>query len=184
ATTRSDRNGRSVDSSVWDFFVSHRPDWLVNVAKVLAFVGDETVLLPLTLLIMLAAFARGRRSLPAVAPFVAMLATSVVVGLAKALVGRERPPVSRQLVETASASMPSGHAAYAAALAAVVWLLAGDRSSSATVRAAALATAGAAGVARLVLGVHWLSDIIAGWLMGALVGVCVATLLRGRLQSL
>ncbi|MEY3691578.1 MAG: hypothetical protein RJB57_1234, partial [Actinomycetota bacterium] len=110
-----------MDSSVWDFFAENRPGWLVGLAKVLAFVGDETVLLPLTFLVAVVAYARGRRSLPAVAPFVAMLATSVVVGLAKALIGRERPPLARQLVETASASMPSGHAAYAAALASVTW---------------------------------------------------------------
>jgi len=172
-----------VDSSVWDFFVTNRPGWLVDTAMVLAVVGDETVLLPLTFIVAVAAFARGRGSLRAAAPFVAMLATSVAIGLSKALVGRERPPVAQQLIETASASMPSGHAAYAAALAAVAWFTVGGRAPSRTVRAAAVTAALAAGVARLVLGVHWLTDVLAGWLVGALLGACVVALLRRRLQS-
>jgi len=172
-----------VDSSVWDFFVTNRPGWLVSIAKVLAVVGDETVLLPLTLVIAVVTFARGRRSLATAAPFPAMMLTSVIVALSKALVGRERPPVGQQLMETASASMPSGHAAYAAALAAVAWFTIGGSAPSRTVRTAAVAAALAAGVARLVLGVHWLTDVLAGWLVGALVGACVVALLRRRLQS-
>ncbi|MGA1362763.1 MAG: phosphatase PAP2 family protein [Ilumatobacteraceae bacterium] len=172
-----------MDSAVWDFFTSHRPGWLVDIAKVFAFVGDDTVLLPVTFLIALLALARGRRSLTATAPFVAMLTTTVAVGLAKVLIGRERPPLARQLVETASASMPSGHAAYAAALASVTWFTVAGHVPARAIRGAVVCTAAAAGAARLVLGVHWLSDVLAGWVVGAAAGACVVVLLRGRLQS-
>ena len=40
-----------MEHSIWEFFVGHRPGWLVDVAKFLAFVGDETVLLPVTLVV-------------------------------------------------------------------------------------------------------------------------------------
>ncbi|MFM8563044.1 MAG: phosphatase PAP2 family protein [Acidimicrobiia bacterium] len=172
-----------MDSSAWNFFIEHRPAWLVDVAKVLAFIGDETVLLPLTLLVAAAAFLRGRRSFLAVAPFVAMISTAVVVAASKVAFGRERPPLDDRLVEVGSASMPSGHAAYAAALAAVAWVAVADRENTPAARAAAVTLAVLAGLARLVLGVHWLSDVLAGWVVGAMVGAGVVSLLRRRLQS-
>ena len=172
-----------MDSSAWNFFVEHRPAWLVDLAKFLAFIGDETVLLPLTLVVAAAAVLRGRRTVAAVAPFVAMFSTAAVVAVSKAAFGRERPPVAERLVEVGSASMPSGHAAYAAALAAVAWVTLGERTDPRVTRVAAVTLALLAGLARLVLGVHWLSDVLVGWLVGALVGGGVVALLRRRLQS-
>ena len=108
-----------MEHSIWEFFVGHRPGWLVDVAKFLAFVGDETVLLPVTLVVAIVMLVRGRRTVAGIAPFAAMLSTAVVVALSKSAIGRERPPLAQRLVDVSSASLPSGHAAYAAALATV-----------------------------------------------------------------
>lgn len=172
-----------MDNSSWEFFVAHRPGWLVDVAKFLAFVGDETVLLPVTLVLAIVMLVRGRRTVAAIAPLAAMLSTSVVVALSKSVIGRERPPLTQRLVEVSSASLPSGHAAYAATLATVVWMACAGHPRASTWRAFAVAVAVAAGTARLVLGVHWASDVLAGWMIGCVVGGGVVALLRRRLQS-
>ena len=172
-----------MDNSLWEFFVGHRPGWLVDIAKVLAFVGDETVLLPVTLVAAMVMLARGRRTVAAVAPFAAMLSTSVVVALSKSAIGRERPPLAQRLVDVSSASLPSGHAAYAATLATVAWMACAGRPRATAWRVCAAAVAVAAGTARMVLGVHWASDVLAGWLIGCAVGSGVVTVLRRRLQS-
>lgn len=172
-----------MEHSLWQFFVDHRPDMLVNVAKVLGTVGDETVLLPLTLLLLVAGLMRGRRSLPTVAPFAAMVSSYVVVGALKLLANRSRPPEMSRLVEVSTRSMPSGHAAYAAALAAVVWICVPEGPRRRLHRTLAVTVAVAAGVARLVLGVHWAGDVVAGWAVGAAVGFGVVSVLRSRLQS-
>lgn len=172
-----------MEHSIWQFFVNHRPGWVVDIAKLLGFVGDETVLLPLTLLVAVWALYRGRRTLATLAPFAVMVCSFVGVGVLKTLVNRDRPPVADRLVEVSTRSMPSGHATYAAALATLVILLvpAGQRQRLLRVVAAFLAVM--AGVSRLVLGVHWTGDVAAGWLLGAGIAVGVVHLLRRRLQS-
>lgn len=172
-----------MDQSLWQFFVDHRPDWLVTVAKVLSFIGDETVLLPMTLLMAVWALYRKRASVAALAPFVAMVCTYFVVGVLKILVDRSRPPETDRLVEVASASMPSGHAAYAASLAMIAWLLVAGRSDRTRLRLFAVSLAGAMGASRMVLGVHWASDVVVGWLVGDLVAIGVVAVLSRRLQS-
>ena len=172
-----------MEHSLWQFFVDHRPDWLVSAAKFMAFIGDETVLLPATLFLLFWALYRRRVSLASVAPFATMFSAYFVVGTMKLLFNRSRPPLQDRLVEVTSASMPSGHAAYAAALAMVVWLLVEGRPGSARWRTVAVLAAGAAGASRLVLGVHWAGDVVVGWIVGDLVALGVVAVLSRRLQS-
>ena len=79
--------------------------------------------------------------------------------------------------------MPSGHAAYAAAIAGAVWVLLSGHPRRAPLRALAVAVAACAALARLVLGVHWPSDVVAGALVGAVIGTWVARVAVHRLQS-
>lgn len=93
---------------------------------------------------------------------------SLVVNVVKWLVDRARPAFD-QLTGYSSSSFPSGHAASAAALFAGFALLIG-RSRSLRVRAA-LAGASAGGAvtvaaSRVLLGVHWLTDVTAGLIVG------------------
>lgn len=172
-----------MEHSLWQFFVDHHPSWLVSMAKFLSFVGDETVLLPLTLLLVLWALVRKKVSLVAIAPFATMVSAFVIVGFLKLLFNRSRPPEVHRLVEVSSASMPSGHAAYAAALAMVTWLLVADRPDSTRWRTVAVIGAGLIGASRIVLSVHWASDVLVGWVVGDLIALGVVGVLGRRLQS-
>ncbi|PJJ70626.1 undecaprenyl-diphosphatase [Diaminobutyricimonas aerilata] len=101
------------------------------------------------------------------------VATAVLTRVVKELVGADRPPGG--LLELASPSWPSGHASAASALAVSVVLL---------VRRSWVVAAGALYVllhalARTYLGVHWLSDTVAGAVLGAAVAI-VGWLLTGR----
>jgi membrane-associated phospholipid phosphatase len=172
-----------MDRSILDWVVTNRPDWVIDVATFLHHIGDDTVLVPVTLVLLAAGFLTGRSSARTVAPFVSMVATVIVVGLAKAVFDRDRPPLAGRLVETSSASMPSGHAGYAAALAATAWVLLAGHPRKRLLRCVAVGLAAAAAVARVVLGVHWPSDVLVGSAIGAAVGSWVALGAVKRLQS-
>ena len=88
--------------------------------------------------------------------------------LIKVGVHRDRPDVLR-LTGFAGSSFPSGHAtASAACLAAFVLLLTRTRSRRAKTIGAAIAVGGAAAIAssRVLLGVHWFTDVLAGLALG------------------
>lgn len=91
----------------------------------------------------------------------------LLIPLLKELIGRPRPDWPMPLVETSSPSFPSGHAARAALIyvlaAFVLPMLTSARRALTLALCAALLLA--VGVSRVVLGVHWPSDVIGSWLL-------------------
>ncbi len=113
----------------------------------------------------------------AVPAFLATVVASelLITNLIKVAVGRERPDVAR-LVSASGFSFPSGHTASSAATYAAIALVVGRRRSRRT-RAILAGIAGGITVAvaasRVLLGAHWLTDVIAGAALGwAIFSLC------------
>jgi membrane-associated phospholipid phosphatase len=82
-----------------------------------------------------------------------------------AVVARPRPPAAIWLAEPDGFSLPSRHTALAALTAGAC--ASGFGTKRGASHAVALLAAAAVGASRVCLGVHWPSDVLAGWLFAA-----------------
>lgn len=132
----------------------------------------------LTAVVAVVLLVRGQRRVPLFA-LVAVFGTVGVYDLVKVAVDRPRPTVPTPLLQPFGASFPSGHAMMSATAMTLV-AMAGWRvlRSTATLVLAVVLAGGVAVVvaaSRLVLGAHYLSDVLGGWLLaGAWVSLVVA----------
>ncbi|KPI08340.1 phosphoesterase PA-phosphatase related protein [Actinobacteria bacterium OK074] len=98
----------------------------------------------------------------------------------KAAVGRPRPRWPDPVDSAGYAAFPSGHALTATVVCGLLlWLLRRYGAGAALWRTAvtlAVVSVVGVGLTRIWLGVHWASDVLGGWLLGALfVALAVAT---------
>ena len=102
----------------------------------------------------------------------ATLSGSLVVDLLKAQFGRARPAIVDHIVQVGGQSFPSGHAANSAicyiTLAALLTQVTRGHATRRYVLVLAILLVGAIGASRVYLGVHWPSDVLAGWSFGTL----------------
>jgi membrane-associated phospholipid phosphatase len=124
---------------------------------------------------------RRRRRLPtgAIAAGAAAAAAGLAVTALKETFDRARPPVADPTVSAVgtvpdSASFPSGHSATAFAAAVAVGML------YPRLRWPLLALAALVAASRVYLGVHYVTDVAAGTVLGIAVGVATAWVVRRR----
>jgi undecaprenyl-diphosphatase len=161
------------------WFTEHRTDALVSVSRVFSEIGSPAVLGLATVSAAVWLWMRGLRFGIAVAPGVALAVAAMFAEVLKLLVGRHRPPPSLHLVAENNASFPSGHATDSTAffvtlgLIVAIFVVRPPLARTMVVVAAGLLAA-SIGISRLILGVHWPTDVLAGWALGLACAVAVA----------
>lgn len=118
---------------------------------------------------------------------VAVAGGMLVSDVLKAALGRPRPDLVPTLVQTYSSSFPSGHSMLSAStyltIGALLTRLVRTRPERLYIIGATGAVTLLVGLSRVYLGVHWPSDVLAGWCIGAAWALCcwlVATRLQRR----
>jgi membrane-associated phospholipid phosphatase len=97
-------------------------------------------------------------------------AASAIATALKSLVDRPRPPAELALVVPSGSSMPSTVAALTAGLAvALVWAPRWPRPLRRAVAVLLGLLVVLIGAAMVYLGAHWASDVLVGWVIGALI---------------
>jgi undecaprenyl-diphosphatase len=168
-----------LDNAWLRLMVTHRSGPVTAVARFLNFLGLVYITLPVR--IAIAGFLALRRRWWHLAAFVAaIVASEALIGTLKAIYDRARPPHS--LVATSGASFPSGHsiAATVTVVAAVIALVPPGRRRV-WWGAGAVAFSVLMALSRAYLAAHWLSDAIAGVLLGTSCAL-LAALVVGALQ--
>ena len=146
------------------------PKWLHLAATDVTALGSVTVLGLIVLLAVafLVSLRRWSEALMVLAGAGGGVAISQ--GL-KQMFGRERPDLVYRAVEAANPSFPSGHAMLSAVVFLTLGALAARFAPRKRVKALALGAAVLlsllVGASRIYLGVHWTSDVLAGWSLGA-----------------
>lgn len=146
------------------------PTWFEHAVAELTTFGGTANLTLIALVVILFLLIQKRLASVLLVVF-ALGGGAIISESAKVLFGRDRPPLIYRAVETANASFPSGHAM----LSTVTYLTLGAllaqvmprKREKAFVFAVAVALALIVGASRVYLGVHWLSDVLAGWALGA-----------------
>jgi undecaprenyl-diphosphatase len=151
-------------------------DWNLSVTQL----GSSRTIFALTILAV-AALAAARHWRGALALSVAVVTTQAAVEIGKLLVERPRPHGG--LIDASGFSFPSGHAATSVALYGGIALIARSTRSPMgwAVCVGAVALAVEIGFSRIELGAHYPTDVVAGWLIGAIV-VVASWLAASRLR--
>jgi undecaprenyl-diphosphatase len=158
-----------LDTAVHGAVLAH--GWLRSVALVVTDLGSP-VAVDVVAVVAAVALLVARRVPDAVAVVVARVVELGIETAVKALVNRGRPVFSHPVATAGGASFPSGHTAGSAALYGILVLLLVRRL---VVTIAATVFVLAVGASRVVLGVHYLSDVVGGLALG--VAVAAGTLL-------
>jgi membrane-associated phospholipid phosphatase len=157
-----------------------------DVLSAVTWLGDSWLLVPLMVVVGVIAVVHfpGRQWSVLGFLLTVALGVSLVNNVLKWVVMRDRPDVDH-LVGSGGSSFPSGHTAAAAACWAAIAIVVTRRvrrGHRRWVMALAVAVAVMVAASRVLLGVHWLTDVIAGLLVGWTWCFLVALLFGGRIQ--
>ncbi len=165
-----DRQLIGPDHATLRFMVAHRANWLTTSMRALTALGSSLVLVPLS--ISVAAAWRWRQGgwLAAWVLAATYGGASLSFNVIKRLSHRARPAAHFGLVPAGGYAFPSGHATQAAAVWGAFAFLAALNLNTwprkVTAWTIAVTISGLVGLTRIYLGVHWLSDVVAGWTLG------------------
>jgi membrane-associated phospholipid phosphatase len=158
----------ALDRGIYEALYAGRDPPLAVVARIFTALGEPTVLIGAGFVVAAWLWWTGRVRLA----LVLLLVVLVGRGLAevqKYSIARARPMLEPHLVVVKTWSFPSGHAASS-----MIFYLTLALALTARTRLRRIAAAAAVllslliGISRVMLGVHWPSDVVGGWAFGAL----------------
>lgn len=172
------------DGVVATWLHTHATAGLTDVFRAITFLGNAETLLAVVVLAT-AAMLLMRRITDAAFVVLAFVGSSSINHITKVLVARDRPEFADPITVAHGYSFPSGHAMTSTVVYGMVAFLVIRALRSPKARAAVLGVLalllGLMGLSRLYLGVHYLSDVGAGyllgtaWLMLCLIGMSLAS---------
>lgn len=138
------------------------PRWTLQAAIAFTNIGGGLIRMPIAVAGAVWLYWSGKRR-EAIAFVAAVASEAIALPIIKIVFGRARPDLIWHLITQDKQSFPSGHAWGAGVTFPLLGLFAGGRAWM----WAGIGLAVLIGLSRVFLGVHWLSDVLGGWLLGA-----------------
>lgn len=177
-----------VDQSVSLYMegVSGSSQGLVNTFKLISEIGGIEIMVVLGILAAFTLLFR-KRWRESAKIFVAVIGTALLTLIFKKLFMRVRPD-NTLLAIIDDPSFPSGHSSIAAAFFVTLGYILVTNSEKSTTRVVIISIFSMLvfliGLSRLVLNVHWLSDVVAGWALGIFISMISIILVRSIFKKL
>ena len=175
-----------IDRSVAEWGSRHQTSSVVSGLKWVTQLGSTVVISAILVIVAGVGYIKRRRTDVVLFVLAVGVGQLALANLLKVTVHRARPAVLH-LVAASGYSFPSGHAVAAAAAWSAVALVLGfghSRRTRAVLAGAAALIAVSVAASRALLGVHWISDVVAGLVIGWGWFTIVAVLFDGRAQRL
>lgn len=158
------------DTRVSDAIIALRTPALTQLVRLVTNTGNTVSILVMTAVLVF--FMVRRRHPFIVGTLLAIAGGATIANRLKDRFGRMRPPAENALIALpGSFSFPSGHAMASLCVAVAVSYVAIRSGMRPALKVASIIVlalwALAVGLSRVYLGVHWPSDVIASWLLGA-----------------
>lgn len=158
------------DHSILYFMYHHRAHWLTQTAKVLARMGSPPVIAGVALVSAVVGISWRKVRGAAWTMPIAIIGAGIIIQAVKLFIKRPRPSFFAPLLHESGFSFPSGHSL----IAMVVYGLLGyflmhlfrNVGVRLAVRALTVLVVVAIGVSRVYVGVHYPTDVLAGWIAG------------------
>lgn len=156
------------DRAIYEALYAGRRPALLTIARLFTALGEPTVLIAACVACALWLWRAGRGRLGIVLLLIAMTGRALSEAQ-KYWIARVRPDLEAHLVVVKTQSFPSGHATSSMIfyLAVALALTAGTRWHRIAALCAVILS-GCIGLSRVMLGVHWPSDVVGGWAFGLL----------------
>ena len=160
----------AIDSSILQFLYGIRDDTLISAFLFLSPIGETATMLAVTLIVAPVLFFWFRERAMGTGLLITMAASTAFTYILKHVVVRARPDIMYQAYAETGFSFPSGHSSAAAAFFGFFIFVAWKKMAPGPLRVVIISAAVlyvlTMGFGRLYLGVHYLSDVVAGFLIG------------------
>lgn len=172
----------TIDERVTDWVVDHRGSPVIGIAQAVTVLGNGLTLTVVVLIAFVVLLIR-RHVAEALMVGLGSLAASGLMVVLKHAFERQRPPVADRLLTIDTYSFPSGHALTSTVVYGLIAVAAYRLSpwcrEHRRILASVVVLPLAIGVTRVILGVHWTTDVLGGWLIGAVwLTLCAAVCQR------
>ena len=169
------------DFSLIEWMSQHRTTYLNQISIVLSKIGGMPFVLFLTTIWCLhQSWYKKYTNVTFIS--LGLIGSIATVWLLKYLISRPRPPEMFHLVQSYGASFPSAHSVYAATLGCLAIYLSQQHPKQQLIYFYAFMWLFIMGMSRVYLGVHFLSDVLAGWSI-SFIWITLLYLLYAKLSS-